>query len=242
MLMDVFFRFPHTPHLAWLGEGEPRGDKVLSAGEARVLFDGNVLVEEKVDGANLGLSLDRNGGIRVQNRGQYLTQPFSGQFSRLSGWLAQHEDGLRTVLQPELILFGEWMAARHSLDYTALPDLFLLFDVYDRTQRAFWCVARRNELADKAGAAVVPYLFQGHTTIAALQHLVNRIPSRFRNGQPLEGVVVRRDGPMWNEARAKLVRPEFVQTMDAHWRGRSIEWNRISRQPCSKSMLVGSTR
>lgn len=227
MLMDGFFRFPHTSHLVWLGEGPPRGDKVLDAGEVRVLFDGNVLVEEKVDGANLGLSLDRDGGIRVQNRGQYLAQPFSGQFSRLSAWLAQHEDGLRTVLQPELILFGEWMAARHSLDYTALPDWFLLFDVYDRSQRAFWSAVRRNELADKAGVAVVPCVFQGHTTIAALQHLVNHTHSRFRNGQPLEGVVVRRDGPMWNETRAKLVRPDFTQAIGKHWRGRSIEWNHI---------------
>lgn len=161
MLMDGFFRFPHTPHLVWLGEEEPRGDKILDVGETRALLDGNVLVEEKLDGANLGLSLDRDGGIRVQNRGQYLVQPFSGQFSRLSGWLAQHENGLRTVLQPELILFGEWMAARHSLDYTALPDWFLLFDVYDRTQQAFWSAVRRNELADKAGVAVVPCVFSG---------------------------------------------------------------------------------
>ncbi len=34
---------------------------------------------------------------------------------------------------------------------------------------------------------------------------------------------------MWNEVRAKLVRPDFIQAMDSHWRGRGIEWNRILR-------------
>lgn len=28
------------------------------------------------------------------------------------------------------------------------------------------------------------------------------------------------------EARAKLVRPDFAQAVDTHWRKRTIEWNR----------------
>ncbi|WP_203228861.1 RNA ligase family protein [Lautropia dentalis] len=54
------------------------------------------------------------------------------------------------------------MAARHSLDYIALPDRFLLFDVYHCTRQAFWSSVRRNELADAAGVALVPCIFQGH--------------------------------------------------------------------------------
>lgn len=52
--MSEFFRFPHTPHLAWLGKGESRDDKVLSQAEAKAFLAGPVLLEEKVDGANLG--------------------------------------------------------------------------------------------------------------------------------------------------------------------------------------------
>lgn len=29
------------------------------------------------------------------------------------------------------------------------------------------------------------------------------------------------------EARAKLVRPDFAQAIDTHWRKRTIEWNRV---------------
>lgn len=89
-----FFRFPHTPHLAWLGNSSPRDDKVLSHGEVASLLSGEVVVEEKLDGANVGLSLDANGNLVVQNRGQYLSGPHTGQFARLPSWLVQHADSV----------------------------------------------------------------------------------------------------------------------------------------------------
>ncbi len=221
-----FFRFPHTPHLAWLGEGTPRDDKVLSPNEVIALLAGDVVVEEKLDGANVGLSLAPDGNLRAQNRGQYLVEPHAGQFARLSAWLAQHSEGLCSVLKPNLILFGEWCAARHSLDYAALPDWFVLFDVYDRAADRFWSSTRRNALAQAAGLVTVPQVLQGKTTITALKQLVATKPSQYREG-PLEGVVIRRESSEWCEARAKLVRPDFTQAIESHWRKRAIEWNRM---------------
>ena len=224
----TFFRFPTTPHLAWLAkDGVPRDDKVLSPTEAQALLSGDVVVEEKLDGANLGLSLSPDGCVLAQNRGQYLSEPYVGQFARLPAWLAQHEVGLRAVLRPELMLFGEWCAARHSLDYNALPDWFLLFDVYDRSKRRFWSTSRRNALASEAGLFTVPLIASGHTTLVELKQLVMNTSSRYRTGLPLEGVVVRRESIDWCEARGKLVRPDFAQAIDTHWRKRAIEWNRV---------------
>lgn len=222
-----FFRFPHTPHLVWLGDAVPRDDKVLSPNEVNSLLTGNVIVEEKLDGANLGLSLAADGQLRAQNRGQYLDEPHAGQFSRLPAWLAQHHEALRAALNPNLILFGEWCAARHSLDYAALPDWFLLFDVYDRSVGNFWSTSRRNALANAADLLTVPQVFLGKTNVSALKQLVANTPSRYRTGA-LEGLVVRRESPEWFEARAKLVRPDFTQAIDMHWRKRAIEWNRVS--------------
>jgi ATP-dependent RNA circularization protein (DNA/RNA ligase family) len=226
--MRTFFRFPHTPHLAWLGGGEPRDDKVLSPAEAQALLAGDVVIEEKLDGANLGFSLDASGALQAQNRGQYLSDPPTGQFARLAAWLAQHGDVLIAALEPTLILFGEWCAARHSLDYVALPDWFLLFDVYDRAAGRFWSTARRDELAGLVNLSTVPRLALGHYKLPKLQQFMKDTPSRYRAGRPLEGIVVRRDVGDWCEARAKLVRPEFVQAIDEHWRRRAIEWNRVS--------------
>lgn len=223
---EDFFRFPHIPHLAWLGQDGLRDDKVLSSTEAKDLLAGGVAVEEKLDGANLGFSLRPDGSLRAQNRGQYLAEPHAGQFARLPAWLAQHGEALRSVLTPGLMVFGEWCAARHSLDYVALPDWFLLFDVYDQQEGRFWSSVRRNALAASAGLTTVPQVAHGRHTIASLKKLVITHPSRYRQG-PLEGVVIRRESVQWCEARAKLVRADFTQAIETHWRKRAIEWNRI---------------
>ena len=86
--MPDFHRFPHTPHIAWLGTGTPRDDKLLSPQEVAALLADEVVVEERLDGANLGISMGPGGQRRVQNRGQYLHPPFTGQFSRLPSWCA----------------------------------------------------------------------------------------------------------------------------------------------------------
>lgn len=224
--MSEFFRFPNTPHLLWLGQGLPRDDKILSNQEIATLLQDEVLIEEKLDGANLGISLDNQNELRAQNRGQYLPQPFSGQFSRLNSWLGQHGETLKQTLTPELILFGEWCAARHSLDYNQLPDWFLLFDVYDRKAGRFWSVERRNALAQALNFTTVPLLKRTRITCDQLVQLLDDTQSRYRNGK-VEGIVIRSDSPLWCENRAKLVNREFVQAIEDHWRSRVIEWNLV---------------
>ncbi|WP_206679240.1 RNA ligase family protein [Endozoicomonas acroporae] len=162
-----------------------------------------VIVEEKVDGANLGISIGEDNQLQVQNRGQYLSTPYNGQFSRLNSWLGQYQFAIKDQLDYQLILFGEWCAARHSLDYNGLPDWFLLFDVYDRKAQTFWSVERRDKLAASLGLPSVPKLYQGKTSLSELMRLLNNSKSRYRNGSP-EGVIIRKDSAQWCEGRAKL--------------------------------------
>jgi ATP-dependent RNA circularization protein (DNA/RNA ligase family) len=224
--MGDFSRFPHTPHLAWLASGSPRDDKVLAPAEVAALLATPVVLEEKLDGANLGFSVVPDGRVRAQNRGQFLEPPYHGQFALLGTWLAAHEDLLFDALGPDLIAFGEWCAARHSLDYDVLPDWWLLFDIYDRQVGAFWSIARRDAWARQNGFAVVPRLLQGRVSIGQLRQLVLESRSAFRDG-PLEGMVIRREDERWLLDRAKLVRPDFTQAIDTHWRSRMLEWNRL---------------
>jgi ATP-dependent RNA circularization protein (DNA/RNA ligase family) len=221
-----FFRFPHTPHIAWLGEGVPRDDKVLSSPEVSALLSHEVVVEEKLDGANLGISISPEGILRTQNRGQYLVEPHAGQFRALSSWLKAREDALFEALGENLILFGEWCAARHSLEYDRLADWLLVFDVYDRKVQLFWCSSRRNALANQLGLKVVPKVFSGKTTLESLKESLQKHPSAFRKGT-MEGEVVRSESEEWLNERAKLVRPDFTQAIGDHWSNRKIEWNRL---------------
>ena len=102
--MTEFFRFPHTPHLTWLGKEQPRTDKTLSPEERIFMLENELVVEEKIDGANIGFSLTPNGDIQIQNRGQYLSPPFMGQFSKLSDWLLSNEGTLFDGLESNLIV------------------------------------------------------------------------------------------------------------------------------------------
>jgi len=199
---------------------------VLSIIEVKEFLSHSLTVEEKLDGANLGVSVDTFGNIQFQNRGQYLQSPYRGQFSRLSTWLTHKGDLLFDALDQNMLVFGEWCAAQHSLDYDSLPDWWMVFDVYDRAARRFWSADQRDAWAANYGFLTVPTLAQGRFTLKELIRIVQDSPSRYRKG-PLEGIVARTTRAKWTEARAKLVRADFVQSIGEHWRNRPLVWNRL---------------
>lgn len=53
---DSLFKSPSTPHLITLEGVEVRDDKVLSESERTDFLKHELVIEEKVDGANLGIS------------------------------------------------------------------------------------------------------------------------------------------------------------------------------------------
>ena len=213
--MTDFFRFPHTPHLAWLSEGIPRNDKVMETQDVVLLLSSMLVVEEKVDGANLGFSVSEEGDLLAQNRGTYLSPDFAHeQFRPLWSWLAAREQRLVEALWPNLMLFGEWCFAVHSIRYDRLPDWFLGFDVYDRESGRFWDTARRDQLLDHLGLAATPHVATGRFTLDELRELLG--DSRL-GSEAMEGIVVRRDTDGWTSERAKLVRPSFTQSIEEHW-------------------------
>jgi ATP-dependent RNA circularization protein (DNA/RNA ligase family) len=224
--MENFFSYPQTPHISWLSKGPIRDDKLLSEEEVSSLLNDEVVIEEKIDGANLGISLTDDGTIRFQNRGQYLIPPFSGQFIRLRSWLSTHEYSIQNYLSPELILFGEWCAAKHSIPYDNLPDWFIVFDVYDRSQQKFFSTKRRNSLAERLGFPVIRKVTQCKTSLEELKTLLQTERSYYYNGS-VEGFVIRRESEDWLLNKAKLVRPDFIQNINNHWRKHQIEWNKL---------------
>jgi len=221
----MFFKFPRTPHLVWLGPGHPRGDKVLSQEERSLLLSGDLIIEEKVDGANIGISWS-NGHIQVQNRGEYIRRPASEQFSPLWPWIESHRNKISFEVGGNLILFGEWCFAVHAVRYDSLPDWFLGFDVYDRTEAKFWSVNRRNSLLQRIGLSAVREIDRGHFDANQLIEIAATRRSTYTNG-PLEGLYVRRESGPWLEQRAKIVRAEFSQSIQQHWSKGPIQRNRL---------------
>jgi len=226
--MGDFIKFPSTPHLLWLGETSIRKDKVMTIEEAHEFLRNPVTIEEKVDGANIGISFDSSGSLLVQNRGNSLERQVKGQFSALWNWLSRHESNLLTALEDHLILFGEWCYARHSIHYTRLPDFFLAFDVFDKRNQKFMSCIRRDLIVHQVNLVSVPKIAAGLYSLAEIPRLIGR--SSLYEG-PMEGVYLRQEDESWLTRRAKVVRGEFVQQMSIHW----------SRKPLVANSLVSNT-
>lgn len=222
-----FYRFPHTPHLTWLSPGSPRGDKILTQDEVERFVTNDVVVEEKVDGANVGLSVDASGVLRAQNRGAYIEPGAHPQFGPLRAWMAERQQRLIDALGEDLILFGEWCFAVHSVEYAALPDWFLAFDVFERSTKRFWSTERRDALCREVGATVVPALARGRFPLDELVGMIGR--SRL-GADHSEGVYVRLDVGPYLEGRAKIVRAEFVQAIGEHWSARQMRMNQLAER------------
>jgi atypical dual specificity phosphatase len=147
---DEVVPFPRTTHLINLGAAT-EDDQVLVKRDGRAADEAvenlfaeafkigaRIVVEEKVDGANMGIRLMSDGSIGVQNRSHFVTCKSGEQFKRLDWWIEQHTEQLHALLNnPRWVLYGEWMLMKHSVYYDRLPDIFLAFDLYDRASKAF---------------------------------------------------------------------------------------------------------
>ena len=224
-MSEEFFKFPSTPHLLSVGTQMFRDDKLMSPDEIRHLLSSRITVEEKLDGANLGISIAESGELQAQNRGNYIHRDVGGQFKQLWRWIDVRREILSEKLGDHLTLFGEWCYAEHSVAYHDLPDWLIGFDIYDRTQCKFYSVERRNALLAEMEIETIAELASGVFKIDDLKNFLQR-PSRY-GANHLEGVYLRRDQGGWLQSRAKLVRADFTQSISEHWSSRNLKVNRV---------------
>ena len=76
------FKFPRTKHIFAASEDSiPRDDLLMTTKEAdRFLGSNRVVIDEKVDGANIGFSIDSNNRVHVQNRSHFVNSQTHKQF------------------------------------------------------------------------------------------------------------------------------------------------------------------
>lgn len=131
------------------------------------------------------------------------------------------------------VLFEEWLWARHSVSYTNLPGYFVIFDIYNKREGKFLSVNERNRRLEGIEIPVVPKIaeraFNGRDDLT--QFLTRQ--SAFGDGS-LEGIYLRidespTDGGLWLRRRGKIVRADFVQTIEegGHWIHRDVERNKL---------------
>ena len=221
-----FVKYPRTPHL--FGSTGTADDKHLGERESHAfLADGSLIVEEKLDGTNVGIHFDAGGRLVLQCRGHLIAAGMHPQYDPFKRWTGAKRAVLEDRLGGRYILFGEWLYARHSVHYSVLPHYFFEFDIYDKDAGEFLSLERRTALLDGAGICTVPVVHTGAIGKGDLVGLIgpSRFDSQFDNPLTgridgiMEGLYLRTERGGAVSGRAKFVRGEFVERvkLSEHW-------------------------
>ncbi len=253
--MNAIRKYPRTRHL--LGSRLQPGDEDLDAVPMSALKGKQVVIEEKMDGANCGISFDTDYSLLLQSRGHYLTGgPRERQFDLLKQWATTLADRLLDRLADRYVMYGEWLYAKHTVYYNALPHYYMEFDILDTNTNEFLDTPRRAELLHELPVAPVKVLFAGefpgeeylHTLIGSSFFITDGAPAQFRDDVArlgwdveravrqtdlsgiMEGLYVKVEENGVVTERYKFVRDEFLQTVtaDGHWQDRPMIPNRLA--------------
>ena len=253
---DGLLKYPRTPHLE--GSRLQPGDSAHDQVKLSSLAGKHCVIEEKLDGANSGLSFSDDAILRQQSRGHFLAGGSREKhFNLLKQWSSAHEDALFDVLRDRYIMFGEWMYAKHSMFYDALPHLFLEFDIYDKQEGVFLSTPRRHALLDPLPVVSVPVLSSGPMPARVEDLLswigpsvartsnwpsvlaeqaerreldVDRVATQTDPDESGEGLYIKVENEHQVLARFKFVRASFTQTLldqDEHWLSRPVVPNQL---------------
>ena len=224
--------YPRTRHLPWKPNAS-RDDLIATEREAAVIFESmQVTVEEKVDGANVGITR----GPVIRNRNHILHKGYHAktaaklQFAPIWNWYYDHGpcfDRLEAIAGP-VSVYGEWLLALHSVAYDRLPDYLLAFDLYDPELAGFLDPLRARYYLEYAGFTTVPLLRVGRLgSYEELEHLVYQ-PSILSSTAQREGVYVKVSDGERVTHRFKMVRHGFIAGEHFSTRGK-ITKNKVTR-------------
>ena len=185
------------------------------------------MVEEKLDGTNVGIHFTSRARMVLQCRGHEITEGMHPQYDLFKQWTSVKRPVLEAMLGSRFILYGEWLYAKHCIHYRALPHYFFEFDIYDKDADQFLDLDTRLQMLDGTGLHTVPVLHRGPATAEELQALIG--PSAFdsafdnpvthRTDNLMEGLYCRTEANGRLMGRAKMVRSEFVERVkqSEHW-------------------------
>ncbi|MDB6066215.1 MAG: ligase, partial [Pedosphaera sp.] len=234
---DDFVKYPRTPHL--FGSKGTDDDKRLGRKQSEAFIrDSSLIVEEKLDGTNVGIHFTAAGRMVLQCRGHEITEGMHPQYDLFKQWTSVKRSMLEETLKNRFILFGEWMYARHSVHYRALPHYFFEFDIYDKDAACFLDLERRKALLEDGGIHTVPVIHRGPADLDKLTELIgiSAYDSSFENPATgkrdglMEGIYLRTEAEGKVTGRAKIVRPEFVEKVkqSEHWQHEAMVPNLLA--------------
>ena len=158
--MEQICKFPRTRHIR--GSGLQKGDEDLETVPLEELVGKHLVIEEKIDGANSGVSFSEDWDLQLQSRGHFLTGgPRERHFNLFKTWAATHSERFLDVLMDRYVMYGEWMYAKHTEFYDHLPHYWFEFDILDRGTCSFLSTEARRTLLQGLPIVSVPVVFAG---------------------------------------------------------------------------------
>jgi len=249
-------KYPRTQHVR--GSRFQHGDDDMESVPWSDLRGKRLVLEEKMDGSNVGISFDDDGKLQLQSRGHYLRGgPRELQYALLKQWVSSIQDELYCTITDRYIVYGEWMYAKHTVFYDALPHYFMEFDVYDKHEDVYLSTERRIELLKDC--KITPVLvtasrhFQNLSELSSLITHSNFITDdrdanltdaalnagvlpieavRHTDMHPeMEGLYIKWEEDGVVKGRYKYVRDTFTSSImdqETHWHDRPIIQNKLS--------------
>ena len=254
--MEQILKYPRTPHIE--GSKEQWGDEDMNMVPIDELRGKFLVVEEKMDGANCGISFYEKGGLVLQSRGHVLTGgPREKHFDLFKTWANMFMNQLWELLGIKYIMYGEWMFAKHTVYYDALPHYFLEFDIFDKQQKVFLSSDLRKQLLNdypfihsvniiQAGICNTPQNLSDiigpscAITANKRENLIEDIKKQGLNEEriiretdlegTMEGLYIKEENEEVVINRYKFVRGSFINAVlnaEGHWMNRPIIPNRL---------------
>lgn len=187
-MYNKILKYPRTHHIE--GSRCQPGDEDLDSIPFSKIANRFIVVEEKVDGANCGISFSPEGELLLQSRGHYLTGGGREKhFNLFKTWASSHTAELWDILKDRYIMYGEWLYAKHTVFYDLLPHYFMEFDIFDKEENIFLSTERRKiMLKGHSFITSVLVLFEG--TMKAQKELVNTLDkSHFKSEDAKEKLI-----------------------------------------------------
>lgn len=202
-------KYPRTYHLPW-SPGVTKDDRIIS--DLSCFQGQSVVVTAKMDGENTTMYRD---GIHARSL-EYDAHPSRAWVKSLHARIA-HE------IPENWRICGENLYAKHSIHYTNLSDLFLVFSIWDGLRCLPW--KDTVEYAEVLGLRTVPVLVGEctweHGFDKELVALGSSLEKNGLHGDPSEGYVVRLADEFaygaFRRSAGKYVRANHVATSH-HWR------------------------
>lgn len=157
------------------------------------LFDGPVLIEEKIDGSQFSFSINAKGEVRCRSKGAQLYTDASGACTQ--GMFQKGADtvmALRDELRTGWVYRGEYLQKpkHNTINYSRVPKQHvIIFDIETGPQQ-FLSADEKFQEADRLGLECVPTLYEGEISSAAALLDLMRSESCLGGAAP-EGLVVK---------------------------------------------------